>query len=166
MKVVCVISSEKQYFDQWVQENKVPNEEYIFINKPEELRGREFSRIEYSFSWNENPEVGKIIEIARMRVRKKDDYFFKANKNKLYKSLSYISDINSCHIDDVDISDVIKLTEEEFEFVKKEYCKEEQIEENEIKNDKFILDLMFENIECIRCRMCGANDHCDDCIYS
>jgi len=68
-KPVGVISPYKRLFDIWVHKNKKKNESYIWINKIDDIRGREFSRIEKTDRYYEIENFYDLNKVALQRIR-------------------------------------------------------------------------------------------------
>lgn len=66
---VAVLSCFRRYFDLWVLENKVENETYHCIIRPEDAYGRRFDRIEKSYRWYEAPDAYETERVCQSRLK-------------------------------------------------------------------------------------------------
>lgn len=64
IEVACICPS-KRVFDNWVRDNAVEGEKYIWVYSIDKIRGRRFSRVEKLYKYY---EVRGINEILQSRV--------------------------------------------------------------------------------------------------
>jgi len=67
VKMIALITPYKSQFDQWVSDFGREDEQYIFVSKIDDVRGRYFAAIQKGFTfYRVHPDV---VEAAKQRIR-------------------------------------------------------------------------------------------------